>query len=168
MRNSSAAKKGYGFIVPEDGSHDVFVHQTAIHASGFRSLAEGEPVEYTTFTDDRGKIKAERVTGPMGAFVQGAPRRTMDGGFGFGGGGGGGFGSTGGGGFGSPSGGGFGSTGGSGFGESSDDFTEKSFQEDVGFGSKGDNFGGSSVKKEDFEFASSDSFPDTDDKKSSF
>jgi len=60
-------KKGFGFIVPDDGSDDVFVHQTAIHAAGFRSLAEGEPVEYSTIEDpSNGKIKAQNVTGPMG------------------------------------------------------------------------------------------------------
>mmetsp|Transcript_14815 Transcript_14815/g.28222 ORF Transcript_14815/g.28222 Transcript_14815/m.28222 type:complete len:128 (+) Transcript_14815:61-444(+) len=73
-------KKGFGFIVPEDGSEEVFVHQSTIHAEGFRSLADGEPVEYTTTTDENGRTKADRVTGPMGGFVQGAPRRTSFGG----------------------------------------------------------------------------------------
>ena len=38
--------KGFGFITPEDGSKDVFVHHTAIAASGFRSLGEGDRVEF--------------------------------------------------------------------------------------------------------------------------
>jgi hypothetical protein len=64
-------------------------------------LQEGEPVEYSTVTDPNGRSKADNVTGPMGAYVQGAPRKPpMDygsygGGFG---GGGGGFGGRGGGG----------------------------------------------------------------------
>lgn len=40
--------KGFGFITPEDGSKDVFVHHTAIAAGGFRSLAEGDRVEFET------------------------------------------------------------------------------------------------------------------------
>ncbi|MCU0463290.1 MAG: cold-shock protein [Anaerolineae bacterium] len=39
-------QKGFGFITPENGNKDVFVHQTAIVATGFRSLAEGDRVEF--------------------------------------------------------------------------------------------------------------------------
>jgi protein lin-28 len=68
------SKKGFGFITPADGSEEVFVHQSAIHAEGFRSLAEKEPVEYDTAVDDNGRIKALNVTGPGGAVVKGAPK----------------------------------------------------------------------------------------------
>ena len=36
------SQKGYGFIIPDDGSRDIFVHQTSIHAEGFRSLGVSE------------------------------------------------------------------------------------------------------------------------------
>jgi CspA family cold shock protein len=39
-------KKGYGFITPDDGSDDLFIHYTNIEGEGFRSLQEGEAVEY--------------------------------------------------------------------------------------------------------------------------
>jgi cold shock CspA family protein len=69
--------KGFGFITPDDGSADVFVHQTAIFAQGFRSLAEGETVEFETAEDaDRNRKYAVNVTGPQGTYVQGAPRST--------------------------------------------------------------------------------------------
>jgi len=68
-------KKGFGFITPDTGGDDLFVHQTAIHAQGFRSLDEGEKVEFTReMNPEKGKPKAVDVTGPNGDFVKGAPR----------------------------------------------------------------------------------------------
>lgn len=39
--------KGYGFILPEDGENEVFVHYSAIDGEGYRNLYEGDHVEYT-------------------------------------------------------------------------------------------------------------------------
>jgi CspA family cold shock protein len=50
-------QKGYGFIQPEDGSKDVFVHITAVERAGMRSLVEGQRVSYEIVTE-RGKQAA--------------------------------------------------------------------------------------------------------------
>jgi cold shock CspA family protein len=70
--------KGFGFIQPDDGSSDVFVHQTEIQMEGFRSLADGEKVEYEVQVDNAGRKKAVQVTGPEGVDVQGAPFQPRD------------------------------------------------------------------------------------------
>lgn len=53
------AEKGFGFIAPEDGSDDVFVHYSAINANGFRTLQEGQRVSF------------EVVQGPKGSQASG-------------------------------------------------------------------------------------------------
>jgi CspA family cold shock protein len=46
--------KGFGFITPEDGTKDCFVHHSAITGAGFKSLAEGENVEFDVIQDAKG------------------------------------------------------------------------------------------------------------------
>ena len=52
-------QKGYGFIQPDQGGKDVFVHISAVERSGMRSLAEGQKVSYD--------VEADRRTGKEGA-----------------------------------------------------------------------------------------------------
>ena len=53
--------KGFGFITPENGDKDCFVHHTAIKADGFRSLSEGERVEFDIVQGQKGPA-AENVS----------------------------------------------------------------------------------------------------------
>ncbi len=53
-------QKGFGFITPEDGSKDCFVHHTSIQAEGFKTLAEGAAVEFDVVEGQKGPA-AENV-----------------------------------------------------------------------------------------------------------
>lgn len=56
------ADKGFGFISPADGSKDVFVHFSAIQTDGYRTLEEGQKVEFEEEMDERkGKLRAVNV-----------------------------------------------------------------------------------------------------------
>jgi len=57
-------KKGFGFISPDDGGEDLFVHHTDIAAEGYRTLQEGQKVQYET---------GQGPKGPKAANVQALP-----------------------------------------------------------------------------------------------
>lgn len=53
--------KGYGFIAPDDGGNDVFVHISAVEKAGYTSLAEGAKVSYELGANRSGKQAAENL-----------------------------------------------------------------------------------------------------------
>ena len=54
-------QKGYGFITPDDGSKDLFVHHSVVQGDGFKTLSEGQEVEFESTQTDKGP-KAANVT----------------------------------------------------------------------------------------------------------
>ena len=56
-------EKGYGFITPEDGSKDVFVHHSSIQGEGFKSLKEGEKVDFEVTSGPKGPQASNVVKG---------------------------------------------------------------------------------------------------------
>lgn len=55
------AQKGYGFIAPEDGGNDAFVHISALEKAGIATLNQDDRVSYELETDQRGKTSAVNV-----------------------------------------------------------------------------------------------------------
>ncbi len=56
------AAKGYGFIEPEDGSKDAFVHISAVERAGLSTLSEGQKVSYELQPGQQGKSSAENLS----------------------------------------------------------------------------------------------------------
>jgi len=68
--------KGYGFIAPDGGGNDAFVHVTAVERAGMRSLRENQRISYDIEQDNRGKLSAvnlknaEEATQPVASEAQ--------------------------------------------------------------------------------------------------
>src|SRR3954466_9899510 len=72
-------EKGFGFITPDEGSKDLFVHHSSIDADGYRSLAEGARVEYESEAGDKGPkaVNVRTIGGraPQRLRHEGPPKR---------------------------------------------------------------------------------------------
>ena len=60
-------QKGYGFIAPEDGGNDAFVHISAVERAGMRSLRQDQRISYELEEDRRGKMSAVNLREPSEA-----------------------------------------------------------------------------------------------------
>lgn len=54
--------KGYGFIMPDEGGKDVFVHVSAVERAGLRTLNEGQKIGFELSRGDRGRVSAVNLT----------------------------------------------------------------------------------------------------------
>ena len=71
------ATKGYGFIQPDDGGNDVFVHISAVERAGLGTLREGQKISYEIVADRRsGKSSADNLRAAPGSSTVPAPTRT--------------------------------------------------------------------------------------------
>jgi CspA family cold shock protein len=71
--------KGYGFIAPDGGGQDAFVHITAVERAGMRTLRENQRVSYDLQQDNRGKLKAENIKSAEGGAEEAtAPEAASD------------------------------------------------------------------------------------------
>lgn len=72
-------KKGFGFVTPNDGSEDIFVHYTDVHCEGFAFLKDRETVEFNVaINEQNGQRIAKDVTGPDGAPCTSRPPRQQN------------------------------------------------------------------------------------------
>ena len=70
--------KGYGFIQPDEGGNDAFVHITAVERAGMRSLRENQRVSYELEQDRRGKMSAVNLQSAEESAGGGAPAAQAD------------------------------------------------------------------------------------------
>lgn len=71
--------KGYGFIQPDEGGNDAFVHITAVERAGMRSLRENQRVSYELEEDRRGKMSAVNLQSAEDSAGGSAPAQSEDG-----------------------------------------------------------------------------------------
>ncbi len=72
-------QKGFGFIAPDNGGKDVFVHATALERAGMRSLVEGQKVSFDTQEDRRtGKLAVGTIRGGLVNLITGAASGSAD------------------------------------------------------------------------------------------